>query len=119
MHSPAVHVSPLAHAVLQPPQWPTSVCSSTHPVVAPQYERPVGQAHAPFEHPVELALQTLPQAPQWVGVVCRSTHVAELPLPQRVWPVGQTQWPDVHELPPTHLTPQAPQLLLSMLVFVH
>jgi hypothetical protein len=37
---------------------------------------------------------------------------------QSVWPEGQTQLPFTQDLPPVHLLPQLPQLLLSLDLFL-
>jgi hypothetical protein len=46
-HIPALHVAPVAHAVLQPPQCCTLDRTSTHCPLVPHGPSPVAQRHAP------------------------------------------------------------------------
>jgi hypothetical protein len=44
-------------------------------------------------------------------------HAAVMPVPQKVWPVGQAQAPAVQLRPLVHALPQVPQLALSVCAF--
>lgn len=79
--TPAEQVVPAPHAVLQPPQWFESVCSSTH---------------APAQQ-VEPAAQALPHMPQLAGSVKKFTHAVGFVL------LGQL--PGNAPLQPTHVDP--------------
>jgi hypothetical protein len=48
-------------------------------------------------------------------LLVRSTQVPE----QLVWPAGQAHAPDWQVMPPEHTLPQAPQLLVLVVVFTH
>jgi hypothetical protein len=71
----------------------------------------------PCEHEGHVtAVQALLHAPQWLLFVAVSTHW----VPHAV-PLEQTQTPEVHDWPAdvVQTLPQVPQLLGSIVVFVH
>lgn len=135
-HVPApLHLSPLAHAVPQPPQFVALSFRLTQfpwppKEMPPHCVRPVGQAHVPLLHatPPE---QMVPHVPQLRLSVDVSTHVVVFPpkKPVDVHMVSPllhtTPASAVAHVPPEQTAllrqrlPQPPQLVLSVCVLTH
>jgi hypothetical protein len=125
-HVEVEHVSTTL-AVLQgvphAPQWPALVVRFTHAAPAPPSggqsvgKPPSAAQFIPHAVPLHVELppagmgQTLHELVphELVDVFCR--HVAALPVPQLCVPVGHTQLPPWHIVPPVHAWPHAPQLV--------
>jgi hypothetical protein len=98
----------------QKPQLLLAVCGSTHT----QSQRIIEEtqpAHIPLQQ--QPSAQCLPHPPQLLGSLARLTH---FPL-QTVLPGWQAHAPAVQKkkFAVSHLLPQVPQLLLSLLVSTH
>jgi hypothetical protein len=127
LQTPATHTWLAEHAVLQLPQWVSSVCRFTHAV------RPVSEFTVHAVNPASQVVlqppdwqwllplsrlgQPLPQLPQLLGSLC----VLVQPFPQLVSPGWQTLTHALftQSLPDPHCVPQPPQNCGSVLVSTH
>ncbi len=111
----ALHVAPMGHWSLHPPQFNGSAVVSTHP--PPQSTVPAAQAlvHAPSEQ-TRGATQALSHAPQLLGSLRIWVHAPPLhPTPL----FKQLHTPVWHEVPAPHAALHPPQLALSVFSSTH
>ena len=110
-HAPFWHVVPPAQAVAQPPQWLLSACSLTQ--VVPHSVSPAVHVD-PHAVPLHVAVPPVGTGHAVHDVVPQlMTDVfgEHVPLHSCV-PIGHTQVPSWHVVPPAHARPHAPQLSL-------
>jgi hypothetical protein len=104
----------LAQSIPHPPQWLSLVIVSTQELPQRTSE-PQSTSQVPaLQTSLSLASHALSHAPQCIASVDWSTHAPT--DAQNISPVGHTHVPLLHDRPPVHAAPQAPQLASSVSV---
>jgi hypothetical protein len=110
--TPFSQSAPFWQSTPHPPQLFGSFFVSTQ---SPQSVVPGGHTQSPFRQFLKAPLHWLPQLPQ----LALSDDVSTQTPLQLVSPSGHVQTPFSQDLPPVQVTPQPPQLLLSVLTSMH